>query len=110
MKKKITQVHGKVETFKPTTLDQIWGDTGLSKYKTLDLDKYKEYLADMNLSDLQAHAVKMGVYPTDGTEMLKKKLIQEFVGHTNSYKFPKQELKAPKQPSAAILKILAEGR
>lgn len=110
MKKKATQINGKVETFKPTTLDQIWGDTGLSKYKTVDIEKYKESLSEMNLSDLQAHAIKVGVYPTDSTEMLKKKLIQEFIGHTNSYKFPKQELVAPKQPSKAILKILSEGR
>ena len=36
---KNSQTHGKVET--PNSLDQIWGDTGISKYGTLNLEEYK---------------------------------------------------------------------
>ena len=34
--KKMQQTHGKVETFQPTTLDQVWGDDGTGKYSTND--------------------------------------------------------------------------
>ena len=37
----LSQTHGK-EEFKPTTLDQIWGDTGISKYGTLNEDEYEK--------------------------------------------------------------------
>ena len=33
------QTHGKVETFQPTTLDQIWGDDGTGKYGMSNVDK-----------------------------------------------------------------------
>ena len=39
----LSQTHGKVEDFKPTTLDQIWGDDGLSKYQTLDEVQYRNF-------------------------------------------------------------------
>ena len=32
----LSQAHGKEEKFVPTTLDQIWGDEGLSKYGTME--------------------------------------------------------------------------
>ena len=37
----LNQTHAKNETNNPTTLDQVWGDEGLGKYKTLNRDKYK---------------------------------------------------------------------
>ena len=41
----LNQAHGKDESRPvPTTLDQIWGDDGTSKYRTLDVDEYKEEL------------------------------------------------------------------
>ena len=67
MKKKVkninelSQTHGKVEEYQPKTLDQIWGDTGMSKYKTLEEDKYMDYLSDMNKSDLQNYAEEVGI-------------------------------------------------
>ena len=37
----LSQTHGKEEgNFKPTTLDQIWGDDGVSKYGTLNEAEY----------------------------------------------------------------------
>lgn len=109
-KKKITQIHGKVEDFKPTTLDQVWGGTGASKYKTLELDKYKESLAEMNLSDLQAHAIKIGIIPSDSRDLIIKKLLKEFTLYSNEFKHPINNTKLPVKLSKEALKILAEGK
>ncbi|MEK6883463.1 MAG: hypothetical protein AABY22_27800 [Nanoarchaeota archaeon] len=108
MKKEIHQIHGKVETFQPTTLDQIWGDTGLGKYGTLDEEKYISKLNDMNKADLQKHAVGVGIIPTDGREGLIKKLLKEFRAHVASFRKP--ILKEPTKVSKNALKILSEGR
>jgi hypothetical protein len=35
----LSETNAKVEDFKPTSLDQIWGDRGTSKYGTLDPEK-----------------------------------------------------------------------
>lgn len=40
----LNQIDAKEELGKPTTLDQIWGDTGLQKYGTNNFDQYKDYL------------------------------------------------------------------
>lgn len=111
MKKKndIKKINGKVENFQPTSLDQIWGDTGINKYGTLDLEAYKNSLNDLNMSDLQSHARKLGVFPTDGRENLIKKLVKEFNSFSNSFKMPKQ-VNQNSTPSKAALKILSEGR
>ena len=37
--KNMSQTHAKQE-FQPTTLDQIWGDTGSSTYGTMDEEVY----------------------------------------------------------------------
>ncbi len=42
--KELKQTDGKAEPAKPTTLDQIWGNTGLTKYGTADVEEYKEYI------------------------------------------------------------------
>ena len=53
--KKMTQTHAKVEGFQPSTLDQVWGDTGNTKYGTMDEAEYTDKLKEMNKSDLQDH-------------------------------------------------------
>jgi len=114
MKKKATninelsQTHGKVEEYQARTLDQIWGDTGMSKYKTLEEDKYMDYLSDMNKSDLQTHASKLGLIPVDDRETLTKRLIKEFRKHVSNYRVPKKEINTTSNQKA--LRILSEGR
>ena len=106
----VQQVHGKEDKFKPSTLEQVWGDTGLSKYKTLDVNEYTAQLSTMNKSDLYAHASKVGVVPVDSREMTVKKLVAEFKRHVGSYKMPAATTKTPTVPSQKIMSILAEGR
>jgi len=114
MKKKnklnnLTQTHGKLEEYEFKSLDQIFGDDGSSKYKTLDLKKYTEYLHDLNKSDLQSHAIKVGLLPTDNRETLIKRLTKEFIKYTSSYRAPKQAVNEVKL-TKNLKDILSEGR
>ena len=43
-KEEMQQTHAKEEKFQPTTLDQIWGDTGQTRYGHLDIEKYEKSL------------------------------------------------------------------
>lgn len=95
------------------SLDQLFGDNMYSHYDTLKEDEYTNQLNDLNLSDLQTHATKVGIMPTDNRERLTKNLLREFNTHVAKYKVPnapKQEQNNRKQPSAVALKIMSEGR
>ena len=85
----LSQTHGKTEEKEYLTLEQVWGDDGLSKYKTLDENEYLEFLNQLNKTDLQAHASKIGLIPIDNRDSLTKRLIKEFKKHVALYKAPK---------------------
>jgi hypothetical protein len=106
----LNQTHGKKEEFRPTTLDQIWGDTGMSKYSTLDEDEYESSLKGMNKSDLQTHATTVGIIPIDNRDMLAQRLVREFRSHVNSYRAPRNSRQSNTSISEEARKILAEGR
>ena len=99
-----------MEKFEPTTLDQIWGDDGTSLYGTLDENLYQTRLDDMNMSDLQSHASRVGIIPIDNRSMLKDRLIKEFRKHTSAYKKPADKPQAEGSIPKDIIKILSEGR
>ncbi len=105
----LSQSHGKEETTKPTSLDQLWGDTGVSKFKTLDKEEYESKLEDMNKSDLQAHATKVGLVPIDDVSTLKRRLMKEFTKHVSSFRIPEKSNGSNSLPKKA-LKILGEGK
>ena len=102
-------MHGKEESAKPTTLDQIWGDTGLSKYRTLEASEYEVYLKQLNKSDLQRHAAEMGIVPVDSREMLSNRLLKEFNRYVASFKMPTANQNTG-PISDEVRKILSEGR
>lgn len=85
----LCQTHGKLENIQYKTLDQIWGDTGSGRYSTNDEKEYLNFLNDLNKSDLQAHANKVGLVPIDNRETLTKRLVAEFKKFTSLYKVPK---------------------
>lgn len=85
----LSQTHGKLENVQYKSLDQIWGDTGLSKYKTTNLEEYVNFINEMNKSDLQAHANKVGLVPIDNREMLTKRLVAEFRKFISTFNVPK---------------------
>lgn len=106
----LSQSHGMEEKFVPSTLDQVWGDEGLSKYGTLDEDVYSDKINEMNKTDLWSHASKLGLVPIDNTSLLKKTLISEFRKHVSGYKRPPEIKQQQQNISKEVLKILAEGR
>lgn len=108
--KNLNQIDAKEETGKPTTLDQIWGDTGLQKYGTNDFDQYQSYLKSLNRSDIHAHAMKVGIMPTDNHEILIARLEREFKRHVSSYQAPIENKNKNKKISKDVQKILSEGR
>lgn len=108
--KNMSQAHGKVEKFEPTTLDQIWGDDGTSMYGTMQQSEYEKRLDDMNLSDLQTHASRIGIIPIDNRNMLRDRLVKEFVKHVSAYQKPVKEDQAPTPLDNESMKILSEGR
>ena len=106
----LSQAHGKEEKTQPTTLDQIWGDDGTSEYGTLDYENYQQKIFDMNMSDLQAHASRVGIVPIDNRNMLTDRLLREFSRHVSSFKKPSEDLQENQNIPKKIRDILAEGR
>ncbi len=100
----LTQTDGKQETFQPTTLSQIWGDTGTDKYKTLNVEDYIKQLKEMNLSDLRRHSLKIGIVPAMSRERIEKQLIIKFRQHINLYRKPANTSIHPKDISNEKLK------
>ena len=111
--KKIMQTHAMEEKqeFEKTTLDQIWGDEGNSKYGTLDESTYTTQIKAMNKSDLHSHAIKLGILPVENRELLTNRILREFKKHVLSFRKPKQtSAKKPQDVSQAVKSILAQGR
>jgi hypothetical protein len=106
----LSQTHGKKDKFAPTSLDQIWGDTGLSKYNTFSAEEYQARLKEMNKADLRAHAAKMGIVPVDNRELIVKSLMRQFNLHVASYQRPKVAPNKNRPVSKEAMDILAEGK
>jgi hypothetical protein len=106
---KLSQTHGKTEEFRPTTLDQIWGDTGAWKYQTMDESEYRGMLENMPRSDLTAHASKIGLIPIDDRNMLIGRLMGEFKKHVSTYRNTQSPTQSGPLPPE-VEKILKEGR
>jgi len=102
----LNQTHGKVEN--PVTLEQIWGDDGSNKYGTMDATKYSEHISSLNKSDLQKHAVKIGLVPIDDRTTLIARLKKEFSKHVAQYSV--KRLPQKKELSKKAKDILSEGR
>ena len=108
--KSLSQTHGKDEKYEATTLDQIWGDTGSTKYGTTDVNEYVRKLDSMNTSDLQTHAHKIGLIPVDDRVTITRKLVYEFKRYVSGYTKPDQISKPNAPVSKSVIKILDEGR
>ena len=114
----LSQTHGKTEEpeFQPTTLDQIWGDTGNDKYGTLDEEEYQRELDEFSLTDLHAHAAEVGIIPIDSRDMLERRLVKEFNRHVNVYRKPNVGSSTPTKEEEMnkipkkVWDILREGR
>lgn len=111
-KKDMLQIHGKEETVKrqPSSLDEILGET-LSIYTANSSDEYRRQLAEMNMTDLQAHAYKIGLVPTQDRKVLTDRLAQEFVKWNSRYgsNVATGNVKSVEDLDAQAQKILREG-
>ena len=108
--KNLTQAHGKVEEFEPSTLEQIWGNDGMQTYNTLDREEYEDHLNGMAKVDMQAHATKVGLMPIDNMDILKKRLVKQFKSHVATYRRPKVQRKNEPKLTKEIKNILSEGK
>tara|TARA_Y100001963_G_C6712112_1_gene414822 strand:+ start:190 stop:609 length:420 start_codon:yes stop_codon:yes gene_type:complete len=105
------QSHGKDESEPtPTTLNQIWGDDGSGRYKTLDETEYRTYLQEMSWSDLRSHASQHGLIPVGDRVELEKKLIKEFKAYAGSFNVKTKPAPAVNDVPDKVKKILEEGR
>ena len=106
----LTQTHGKVEEFEPSTLDQVWGSDGTETYTTMDEGEYTDQLANMAKVDMQAHATKVGLIPIDNMEILRSRLKKQFRSHVNLYRRPKPTTGPDPKMSKEVRNILGEGK
>tara|TARA_Y100000004_G_scaffold189661_1_gene245642 strand:- start:398 stop:787 length:390 start_codon:yes stop_codon:yes gene_type:complete len=106
----MSQTHGKEENFQPTTLDQIWGDTGNTKYGTMDSSVYANKIKEMNRTDLFRHATTVGIVPIDDRATLEKRLVKEFNKHVSAYRKPHDSEADDTKLTKDAKKILEEGR
>lgn len=111
LRKKLTETHAMIEQDEPTSLEAVWGGVNeLSKYGTLDQGEYKTQLLEMNRTDLEAHARKIGLVPIPDTERLIKNLVREFESYAFYLRKPLKVKPAPQKPTKDIQAILGEGR
>jgi hypothetical protein len=111
-KKQMLQIHGKEEKTQkqPSSLDEILGET-LSIYTANSSEDYRGQLAEMNMTDLQAHAYKIGLVPTPDRKVLTDRLVQEFVKWNSRYgsNVATGRVKSVEDLDAKAKKILREG-
>lgn len=112
-KVKTMEIHGKYEEAlsRPNTassLDELLGEN-LSVYTAGSTAAYEAQLAEMNQTDLQAHAYKIGLIPIPDRKVLVGRLVGEF----QKWKSQHQSSQVSVNPNSKItdkaLKILREG-
>lgn len=111
----LEQVDGKKESkeelSKPRTLNEVWGDDGISEYKTMDESVYSQQLTDMDTVDLQREAVKRGLLPSRGRDIITARLLVQFRKHVNSYgSVASPQTIHPNKITPEVRRILNEGR
>ena len=111
-KKEMLQIHGKEEKIQkqPSSLDEILGET-LSIYTANSSEQYRGQLAEMNMTDLQSHAYKIGLVPTPDRKVLTDRLVQEFVKWNSRYgsNVATGQVKSVDDLDSKAKKILREG-
>ena len=108
----LSQTHGK-EEFSPTTLEQVWGDDGRSKYGTMDEEEYLSQVKNMTKSELFSHASKQGIIPIENRDQLEKRCMREFKKHVGSFSKPQAQrsnVLAKNELPIEVRKILDEGK
>lgn len=105
----VKQIDAKVDKPNYTTIEQVLGRKGTPVYKTDNEEEYKTQIEGMNLSDLQNHALSIGLLPKDDRKILIQRLLKAFNLHVSKYNVPATP-ERPKQPNKKVLDILSRGR
>ena len=96
---------------KPKTLGDLAGYPKSSVYKTSDIDEYSSMLEKMSLSDMQNHAINVGLAPSSERNHLQKTLIREFRSKVSaSFGGTSQDQPIDPNKKEAALKIMSRGR
>lgn len=77
----LQQTNGKAyedQVARARELEDLLGIPKINPFKTNDKKVFQEMLQDMNLTDLQAFAVKVGVFPSGNKTVLKNKIKRAF--------------------------------
>jgi len=113
--KQMLQIHGKDESNVkkriPMTLDEIMGES-LSVYTAQSSEEYRVQLIEMNMTDLQSHAYKIGLVPTEDRKVLTDRLVQEFIKWNSRYNVTavkSEGINSIEDLDAHTKKILREG-
>ena len=77
----LQQTNGKTydeQVSKAKELEEILGIPKINPFKTNDKKVFAEMIQEMNLTDLQAFAVKVGVFPSGNKTVLRNKIKRAF--------------------------------
>ena len=77
----LQQTNGKTyeeQVARARELEEILGIAKINPFKTNDKRVFAEMLQEMNLTDLQAFAVKVGVFPAGNKTVLRNKIKRAF--------------------------------
>lgn len=106
----LKQIHAKVDSPKPTMLDQVWGFNEISRYGTVDEVEYQAKLKDMTRADLENHARSVGCLVLESSERLREALLKQFRGYVLSLRKPDSNTTRPGKISPEVKRVLDEGR
>ena len=97
---------------KARSMDAFFGDTGVTKFGTLDPVEFENKLKKLseNKADLAAYAAEHGFRLNDDAPALIKKLTEEFNKHVNAYKPITIVPKKSSDFSQSVKDFMAEGR
>lgn len=95
---------------KPTfkSLNDLFNFGNKNKYDVKTISEYKRSIKQMNIGDLQTHAVKLGLRPSRNRAMLEKTLINTFLKYKASMIAP-ESIAPPIKNSKQVMEILSRG-
>ena len=97
----------------PKNLDALFGDTGISRFGTLDEKVFIKNLEELseNKIDIEQYAANHGLRSNGNIKELKRKLLESFQAHVNQYKNLSVIETIPKHVDRELLKkMMADGR
>ena len=93
-----------------STIDELLGSTGTSKYGTLNIEEYETRINALTAVDLYSHAQSLGLRGSDdGTRMLRT-LREEFIAYVRPFRVTELPQMESRVPGDDIKHLMAPGR